>query len=64
MPEPVVAAPADGDSVLSTWWFWTIVGVVVTASAVTGIAVASSKTDPYLVKGALGTTSVKDWSQP
>lgn len=34
-------APSDGPAVYETWWFWTIVGVVVVGGAV-GIGVAAS----------------------
>ena len=32
----------DGGSVLSTWWFWTIIGVLVVGGAAAGVAVAMS----------------------
>jgi len=45
--EPFESEPADDDggSVLTSWWLWTIVGVVVVGGVVAGVAVAASSGD-------------------
>ena len=37
--------PRDDGSVLTSWWFWTIAGVLVLGAVVTGIALAASPGD-------------------
>ncbi len=49
---PARDVPADSPAVYETWWFWTIVGVVVTGGAV-GIGVAMSGDAP-LQSGDVG----------
>ena len=46
-------ATVDGPAVYATWWFWTIVGVVVVGGAV-GIGVAVSGDEPYQTGGLGG----------
>lgn len=43
--EPVVVEEEEGRAWYATWWFWTIVGVVVTGAAV-GVAVPLATADP------------------
>lgn len=43
--EPTAAAPAQGDSVLTTWWFWTAVGVLAVGTTV-AVVVIVSQDDP------------------
>jgi tetratricopeptide (TPR) repeat protein len=45
-------APVEGPAVYETWWFWTLVGVVVVGGAV-GIGVAASGDEP-LQSGGIG----------
>lgn len=40
------AEPDSGDSVLTKWWFWAVVGGVVVAGAATGIGVAAAQGAP------------------
>lgn len=41
-----VAVPAPGGSVLTKWWFWTIVGVAVAGAVTTGVVLANSGDGP------------------
>jgi hypothetical protein len=52
LPEP------PGDSILETWWFWAIVGSVVTGATVGSILLGSDPEPPH---GELGTSRFSTW---
>jgi hypothetical protein len=67
-PEPIetvkVAPPPEEDSVVSTWWFWSLIGAAAAAAAVgTGVAIAMQH-EPAPPELELGNTSLMEWERP
>lgn len=65
-PTALVAAPPRDDDegqggVLTSWWFWTGVGVLAASAVVVGVAAGSAETGPAL-GGELGRVSTADWT--
>jgi|SRR5688572_15996475 len=69
-PEPVpietvkVLPPPEDDSIVSQWWFWSLIGAAAAAAAVgTGVAIAMQH-EPAPPPRELGDTPLSEWARP
>jgi hypothetical protein len=53
---------ANDDSIFGEWWFWGVVGVVVAGAAAGAVVAAGASKQPFSPSGALGTSSLSDWT--
>ncbi len=58
-----VAPPPEESSVLTSWWFWSLIGVAAVAAVGTGVGLAM-RHDPGPPERELGDVPLSDWGRP